>query len=221
MAVHGGIDLVNEGLVFCFDASVNAGNTDLQGGLRGTITGATHSDGAYTFDGSDDNIDFGINLGTLPTNGYSVCSWVYPDTGMSNKPIVGTAWTANSPDFGFHMRILSNGKIRLITLATSYDYRDTSDTISTSGWSHMCGTYNASTRTTNLYLNGSSNQGSNQTVGVPLSAFNDTRTLKVGGTGGNSAVWDGKIAIVQLYSRELSATEISQNFNAQRGRFRV
>ena len=221
MAVHGGIDLVNEGLVFCFDASVNAGNTDLQGGLRGTITGATHSDGAYTFDGSDDNIDFGINLGTLPANGYSVCSWVYPDTGMSNKPIVGTAWTANSPDFGFHMRILSNGKIRLITLATSYDYRDTSDTISTSGWSHMCGTYNASTRTTNLYLNGSSNQGSNQTVGVPLSAFNDTRTLKVGGTGGNSAVWDGKIAIVQLYSRELSATEISQNFNAQRGRFRV
>lgn len=221
MAVHGGIDLVNEGLVFCFDASVNAGNTDLQGGLRGTITGATHSDGAYTFDGSDDNIDFGINLGTLPTNGYSVCSWVYPDTGMSNKPIVGTAWTANSPDFGFHMRILSNGKIRLITLATSYDYRDTSDTISTSGWSHMCGTYNASTRTTNLYLNGSSNQGSNQTVGVPLSAFNDTRTLKVGGTGGNSAVWDGKIAIVQLYNRVISSTEISQNFNAQRGRFRV
>ena len=221
MAVHGGIDLVNEGLVFCFDASVNAGNTDLQGGLRGTITGATHSDGAYTFDGSDENIDFGINLGTLPTNGYSVCSWVYPDTGMSNKPIVGTAWTANSPDFGFHMRILSNGKIRLITLATSYDYRDTSDTISTSGWSHMCGTYNASTRTTELYINGSSNQGSNQSVGGSLSAFNDTRTIKVGGTGGNSAVWDGKIAIVQLYSRVLSATEVSQNFNEQRGRFGV
>ena len=221
MATHGGPDVVNNGLVFCFDASVSAGNTDLQGGLDGIITGATRSDGAFTFDGSDDNIDFGTNLGTLPENGYSVCTWIYPDSGMSNKPIVGTAWTANSPDFGFHMRILSNGKIRLITLATSYDYRDTSDTISTSGWSHMCGTYNASTRTTELYINGSSNQGSNQTVGGSLSAFNDTRTIKVGGTGGNSSVWDGKIAIVQLYNRVLSATEISQNFNEQRGRFGI
>ena len=54
-----------------------------------------------------------------------------------------------------------------------------------------------------------------------MSAFNNTRTIKVGGTGGNSAVWDGKIAIVQLYNRVLSATEISQNFNEQRGRFGV
>ena len=227
MAAIGGTNIIRDGLEFCLDAYYKViGSTakDVGGGLSGTITGATHSDGAdgaFTFDGSDDNIDFGTNLGTLPENGYSVCTWIYPDSGMSNKPIVGTAWTANSPDFGFHMRILSNGKIRLITLATSYDYRDTSDTISTSGWSHMCGTYNASTRTTELYLNGSSNQGSNLTVGGPLSAFNDTRTIKVGGTGGNSSVWDGKIAIVQLYNRVLSATEISQNFNEQRGRFGV
>ena len=225
---YGVKSITTDGLVFYLDGKntksySGSGSTakDVGGGLSGTITGATHSDGAFTFDGSDDNIDFGTNLGTLPTNGYSVCTWVYPDTGMSNKPIVGTAWSANSPDFGFHMRILSNGKIRLITLATSYDYRDTSDAISTSGWSHMCGTYNASTRTTELYLNGSSNQGSNLTVGGPLSAFNDTRTIKVGGTGGNSAVWDGKIAIVQLYNRVISSTEISQNFNAQRDRFGV
>ena len=225
---YGVKSIVTDGLVFCLDGKntksySGSGSTakDIGGGLSGDITGATHSDGAFTFDGSDDNIDFGTNLGKLPENGYSVCTWIYPDSGMSNKPIVGTAWTANSPDFGFHMRILSNGKIRLITLATSYDYRDTSDTISTSAWSHMCGTYNASTRTTELYLNGSSNQGSNQTVGGSLSAFNDTRTIKVGGTGGNSAVWDGKIAIVQLYNRVISSTEISQNFNAQRDRFGV
>ena len=224
---YGVKSITTDGLVFYVDGKntksySGSGSTakDVGGGLSGTITGATHSDGIFTFDGSDDNIDFGTNLGTLPTNGYSVCSWVYPDTGMSNKPIVGTAWSANSPDFGFHMRILSNGKIRLITLCGGYDWRDTSDTISTSSWSHMCGTYNASSRTTNLYLNGSSNQGSNNNTGT-IGTFNNTRTIKVGGTGGNSAVWDGKIAIVQLYSRELSATEISQNFNAQRDRFGV
>ena len=71
-----------------------------------------------------------------------------------------------------------------------------------------------------MYLNGSSNQGSNNKTGN-INDFNNTRTLKVGGSGGTNLVWDGKIAIVQLYSRELSATEISQNFNAQRGRFGV
>ena len=232
MATSYSPSITTDGLVFCVDGKntksySGSGSTakDVGGGLSGTITGATHSDGAFTFDGSDDNIDFGTNLGTLPENGYSVCSWVYPDTGMNNQPIVGTASTANSPDLGFHMRILSNGKIRLITLSSSggyagYDWRDTSDTISTSSWSHMCGTYNASSRTTNLYLNGSSNQDSNRNTGN-ISDFNNTRTLKVGGSGGTNLVWDGKIAIVQLYNRELSATEILQNFNAHRDRFGV
>ena len=228
---YGPKSIVGDGLEFCLDAFDTdsyggSGSTakDVGGGLSGTITGATHSDGAdgaFTFDGSDDNIDFGTNLGLLPSNpGYSVCAWVYPDSGMSDKPIVGTAHSANSDDVGFHMRVRSNYKIRLITLSTGYDYRDTSSAISTSSWNHVCGTYNASSRTTNMYLNGSSNQGSNSNNGS-IGTFNNTRTIKVGGTGGSSNVWDGKIAIVQLYSRELSATEISQNFNAQRGRFGV
>mgnify|MGYP001162342430 CR=1 FL=1 len=230
MAAHGGTDLVTDGLEFCLDAFdtdsySGAGSTakDVGGGLSGTITGATHSDGAdgaFTFDGSDDNIDFGTNLGKLPENGYSVCAWIYPDSGMSDKPIVGTAHSANSDDVGFHMRVRSNYKIRLITLCGGYDYRDTSSAISTSSWNHVCGTYNASSRTTNMYLNGSSNQGSNSNNGS-IGTFNNTRTIKVGGTGGSSNVWDGKIAIVQLYNRVLSATEVSKNFNAQRGRFGV
>ena len=216
---YGVKSITSDGLVFYVDGKntksySGSGSTakDVGGGLSGTITGATHSDGIFTFDGSDDNIDFGTNLGTLPTNGYSVCAWVYPDSGMSNKPIVGTAWSSNAPDNGFHMRILSGDKVRLITLCDGYDYRDTSSSLSTSSWNHVCGTYNASSRTTNMYLNGSSNQGSNINNGS-IGTFNNTRTIKVGGTGGNSgAVWDGKIAIVQLYSREISATEISQNF---------
>ena len=225
MAASSGPDIIDDGLVFYLDGKntksySGSGSTakDVGGGLSGTITGATHSDGIFTFDGSDDNIDFGTNLGTLPTNGYSVCAWVYPDSGMSDKPIVGTAHSANSPDFGFHMRVRSNYSIRLITLCGGFDYRDTSSAISTSSWNHVCGTYNASSRTTNMYLNGSSNQGSNSNNGS-IGTFNNTRTIKVGGTGGSSNVWDGKIAIVQLYNRELSASEVLQNYNALKGRF--
>jgi len=38
-------------------------------------------------------------------------------------------------------------------------------------------------------------------------------------TGGNSYAFQGKIAVVQMYNRALSATEISQNYNAQKSRF--
>jgi hypothetical protein len=40
-------------------------------------------------------------------------------------------------------------------------------------------------------------------------------------TGGGSAFLAGNISQVSIYNRALSAAEVSQNFNAMRGRFNI
>jgi hypothetical protein len=41
----------------------------------------------------------------------------------------------------------------------------------------------------------------------------------IGSNGGNSEFLNGNISQVQIYNRALSAQEISQNFNATKGRY--
>lgn len=46
--------------------------------------------------------------------------------------------------------------------------------------------------------------------------------MRIGGhSGSDSERWGGKIAVVRVYNRALSANELRQNFNAQRGRYGV
>lgn len=43
--------------------------------------------------------------------------------------------------------------------------------------------------------------------------------VRMSGYDTNAEIWDGKIANFQLYNRDLSAAEVFQNFEAQRGRY--
>jgi hypothetical protein len=77
----------------------------------------------------------------------------------------------------------------------------------------LCWTYNGSS--VNLYVNG-----------VPDSSFarsgtinTSNSTIYIGYSGYASEYFNGRIAICQLYNKALTATEILQNYNAQKGRF--
>jgi hypothetical protein len=44
--------------------------------------------------------------------------------------------------------------------------------------------------------------------------------MKIGlWTGGNSYAFQGKVAVVHMYNRALTAAEVLQNYNAQKNRF--
>jgi hypothetical protein len=76
--------------------------------------------------------------------------------------------------------------------------------------------------TTELYLNGVL-VGSN-TAGVDTRINLSARPLAIGARnleGNISSFLNGNISCVQIYNRSLSLTEINQNFNALRGRYRV
>ena len=88
-------------------------------------------------------------------------------------------------------------------------------------WYHVVGVYNAEESKNKIYLNGVLQ--SNNTVtksGVP-----DSGGLKIGGNhafgGNNGGYAEGYIPIFRQYTKALTADEVLQNFEAERGRFGV
>jgi hypothetical protein len=81
-------------------------------------------------------------------------------------------------------------------------------------WYYAVGTYDGSTQL--LYINGELvATGTSQTLATVESTAQIGRQVNAG------QYWNGQIAKVAIYNRALSATEVKQNFNALRGRFRI
>lgn len=89
--------------------------------------------------------------------------------------------------------------------------------ITTNTWYHAAVTYDSATATATLYLNGAQ-------IGTPTTSFSTISSSGYNGIIGAedqalSQILNGNIGQVLIYSRALSATEITQNFNAIRGRY--
>jgi hypothetical protein len=78
-----------------------------------------------------------------------------------------------------------------------------------------------------IYINGQSQALSQQlgTTGTPYFSFsNPFSSLSLPGrtyTGGNTLLLNMDIALVKIYNRQLTQAEVTQNFNAHKGRFNI
>ena len=107
----------------------------------------------------------------------------------------------------------SNGLMRWEVIGTTGSaYNDiTSTTVHVPGrWYHAVGVFD--TNNTYLYING---QLESSQTSYTNSPFNITGQVTTGNYGG---YLNGKISICRIYTRPLTAQEVAQNFNAERGR---
>jgi len=87
-------------------------------------------------------------------------------------------------------------------------------------WNNFTYIFNYTTGNIKLYTN-SVEKGS-ITVPQMFSSYSPTYNLTIGRrVESGDAYLSGNLAIIQMYNRALSATEIQQNFNAMRGRFGI
>ena len=99
----------------------------------------------------------------------------------------------------------------------------TGPTYSAAIWYHIVLTYNGVNKTT-LYINGVSQGTTTSTKGNPSPATylslakSDTTSLYLGGS---TNYFAGQIGAYKMYTRALTAQEVSQNFQALRNRFNV
>ena len=220
--------LVMNGLVLCLDAAntksyPGSGSTwtDLSGrGNTGTLTnGPTYSGangGSIVFDGVDDYATISFNpVFNVTSNPFTVIVWNKKNTSTNGYNGLITADTAGD----------NTWKIFKDTGETYYKCR-TGNTILVFpnyviGQWHMYA-FTKSGRTLTNYFDGNL-VSSNSSANNPVSFSNN---LALGSFRLNDAqaglyLMDQNFSAISFYNRALSAAEVSQNFNALRGRFGI
>ena len=230
MAVSAGPDVIENGLVMCLDAGnrrsypgTGTGYFDLSGLsntgtlVNGTTFGAGNN-GFLSFDGVDDYVQISHNsiLNSLPL---TINAWIYMESGASGIDIVNK-YVSGSVN-GYRMGISSGGLGIYYFGGTINDglwpYDSYSGTINFSQWNMVTATIDSSGGI--LYING--NQVGTRTWNGSALAPTTTNPLRLGTYNITNGYFNGRIASVQLYNRALPPQEISQNFNALRGRFNI
>ena len=221
---HGNNGIVTDQLIYSVDTKdknsyVGSGTAviDLASGIEATLSGGPSFDasGYLDFDGSNDYMDMGF----APTNaicqdGFAWGYWFNWDAISGNK-IQGVIDNPGGDNGRIYMGPY-NGNL-MIGCGNTYDSNVGS--LSTGEWVYALMSFDGSS-TCRFYKNGS------------LSDTLTSITFNIGGT--RNMLWgaadndgsilyhnNGKGALTHFYSKELSASEVSQNFNAQRGRFGV
>jgi hypothetical protein len=195
--------------------------TDLIGGNNGTLTnGPTYSGangGSIVFDGTNDYVNIGVGKGVNQFSGdFAISVWVMTDsTGSTFGNIIGDYYTNSVGTTNEWQLMISNGaQISFYRVGTGSIFNIASG-YSANTWINVAVTRIGST--ISLYTN------SNLIATATNSEIFGTATgnLNIGIDGNNtSEPFKGKIATVQIYKNKgLSAAEVSQNFNALRGRY--
>ena len=238
--IASGQKIITEGLILHLDAgnsssysgSGTAWNNLISGQpsaynatLNNGPTFDSNNGGSIYFDGVDDNVstlsqlDPGDGLGADglyadSSSSWSVSSWFKPSSSWSSQGAItgkgggtgGSAtyvvWYDSREWYNFLQVRLRGGTVLQI-----------SNTDLTSTWSEVTITWDGSTA--KAYLNGSF--VSNITVGT---AGKQSNTFTVGSTSsGNNTRFGGNISEVKVYSDALTASEVTQNYNALKGRY--
>lgn len=225
MACFSGPEIVNDNLVLCIDAAnirsyPGSGTTwtDLSGnGNNGTlVNGPTYSsvnNGSIVFDGSNDHISFISN--PVLTNQITVDVWVNLTATTPN----GNAWILGRE--GSYRLLYNASSIQWICATVNNGWYTTGTAVSTGivptgNILNIVGTYDGTNN--RIYVNGTLTTTGASISGNVLttSTYYLARSGAVNIDYGNMNMYSHK-----LYNRALTAAEVSQNFNALRGRYSI
>jgi hypothetical protein len=230
--------IVTDGLVLALDAgnlaSYESGSTStysMTGSVSGSLINGVNynsgNNGSWVFDGVDDNIDFGdVTTTEFGTGDFTLSAWIYiptdviENTGFFKGIIVKKG--ASAAQAGYAMYYNTGQQKFLWSTANG---SSAAERFSTNTWGSLKGTW---ANVVMVRQNGATNNGHFYINGVYESIASSATVLDVNGDfnlrlgSGNlfgNYFFQGNIADAKIYNRALSATEASQNFNAQKTRF--
>ena len=224
--------IVNNGLIATYDArdinSSSGGGTtwsDLVKSNDGTLTNSPSFDSSeyfFTFDGSNDFVDFDTNpFSNIGSTSYTISQWInmVATSGTFDRSVgvyidannwLQILWTNHSGN-GWNFACVDGGTKRMIGF-------DEGDSTSADVWFCITAVWDAVADSVAIYKNAiqqSKAYDGQAYEGGSTTGFNIAR--RPDGTGPLNA----RIATTNIYDRALTAQEIKQNFNAQRTRFGV
>jgi len=228
MAVQYNPGIVTDGLVLYLDAAnrksypgTGTGWFDVSGLINtGILTNSpTYSSlvgGNFSFDATNDMVLIEENS-ALNTQTPSVEVWMKTNATTQNgfwfeKGQVNTQYSLFQEGSGIQWRQkFATGLTNLTTITATY--------INTSNWYQIVGTFVSGRR--RLYINGVLVNSDTQSGTIETNANGMSIGVYGGFNGDRSYYYNGNIAAVKVYNKELSAPEVLQNFNTLRGRFGI
>lgn len=209
-----------------FDEGNGTKSTDASGNADvGTMTNMEATDWVYgqkdealEFDGLNEYVDLGSAISNISGDAaFTMCAWVNTASVSVAQAIVSTGNASVALNAAaLFINSSSNGSFSL-EFAGGNSATSATGVLSAGAWYHLCGTKTSGAidTTTTLYVNGQS---------VPISAAS-SNTPSIATTDGSigqfissGSYFNGKIDDVRVYSRALSADEISTLYNAKSGK---
>jgi hypothetical protein len=185
-----------------------------------------NSDGTFNFVGGDATSTITVPLSTAfnKLTG-TIGMWVNPSSysGSNGLFVNRDVNTANATDW-FWIGSWDSANVFYFRLGNGSDC--CSNDLTVSSWASFCPTNTwtyvtcswTSAGTSRIYTNGIL-RASRSISAIP--ATNPSATGRIGLGHEAPASWNGKIAVTQIYNRQLTDSEILSNFNSMRGRFNI
>ena len=208
--------IVSNGLLMYIDAAntrsySGSGNTALglitgiDGALVNGVGFTTANNGAFTFDGSNDYINFGNSSAVQQSSG-TLSAWA----------------KASSPGGGYRGIIAKQGAYGLFytnSVLVAYDWaadapRSTGINIADNTWKNVVLTYQSGVSNgTRIYINGVS------VLTTTITIQSQVANLFGGAEANASQYASCQASSFKMYNRVLTASEVLQNYNATKKRF--
>ena len=224
MSFYRGPRITTNGLVLAVDAADNnsypkSGTTSYDissttgvGTLTNGPTYTQENGGAFVLDGTNDYIVHPSTTYSL-TNGGAMEMWL-------RLAAVGSAqgfFQINNTGAGSYINLYTSSntmrwEVAGVAANGNYTQIFSSITLSANTWYHVVGTFNAAGAT--LYIN-------NNVVATSNATNHPTTITSSPRVGDYAGYMNGRIAVYKFYNRMLGSSEVSQNFNALRGRFGI
>ena len=229
--------IVTDGLVFCVDAankvSWTGPNSATVNNLVGTNTGSIVNDtsgsygdnNSFAFDGVSDYIDCGSN--NIVTGAFTVSIWVKRSLtgGAGTQMFFGKTGTDGIRTFACYLT-KSSGILQLFVSNTGSLINNkrilTTDVITDENWHHLVFINGGDSVLLKIYIDNSEAALSSSGRTGLSSLFNSSALNIIGDSNSvGSNDYSGNISNIQVYNRALTASEVAQNYNALKNRFRT
>ena len=220
--------VVTNGLVLYYDPSNSSSypgtgttiNSLAPTNLTGAMSNITFTNPYFTYNGTSSQISVADNALLEPGSGnWTMEAWVYlSNTGAGPKTILGKFDPGGgAADVSYSMRIGAANAFAQFGDGTGAYIDSTLYTLTINTWTQIVYVWtNGATKTLQTYINGASIGSVNHTLN---SILNTPSNLYIGSyNGGEYAQWmNGRIGITRLYNSALTASQVLQNFNTNRG----
>jgi len=158
---------------------------------------------SFEFDGVDDYINCGTDSSLKPTSNYSVSGWFKLDDVTGTKTII-----SNDNNNGY-MVWVSGSSLWFYHYDTGWKTLQSNTVLSADTWYHFCITWELSTTTGRLYINGSED--------INSTSFNQVTYLSTPvyiGTYAPSKYFEGYLDEIAVFNTTLSSSDVSSIYNS-------